>query len=73
VAVVGPHPIPTADETVHPGTAYLTDVGMTGAFEGVIGFSRERIIEKFFSQTPRSFETASGYSPLSGRRPDDER
>jgi len=67
-AVVGTHThVPTADETVRPGgTAYLTDAGMTGAFEGVIGFSRERIIEKFLSQTPRSFETAKKDIRLSG-------
>jgi calcineurin-like phosphoesterase len=59
-AVLGTHThVQTADETVRPGgTAYLTDAGMTGAYEGVIGFARERIIEKFLSQTPRSFETA---------------
>jgi len=59
-AVLGTHThVQTADETLRPGgTAYLTDAGMTGAYEGVIGFSRERIIEKFLSQTPRSFETA---------------
>ena len=59
-AVIGTHThVPTADETIRPGgTAYLSDVGMTGAYEGVIGFARDRIIEKFLSQTPRSFETA---------------
>jgi hypothetical protein len=31
---------------------------MTGAYEGVIGFARDRIIEKFLAQTPKSFETA---------------
>lgn len=59
-AVVGTHThVPTADETIRPGgTAYISDVGMTGAYEGVIGFSKDRIIEKFLSQTPRVFETA---------------
>ena len=59
-AVVGTHThVPTADEPIRPeGTAYLSDVGMTGAYEGIIGFSKDRIIEKFLSQTPRSFETA---------------
>jgi metallophosphoesterase (TIGR00282 family) len=59
-AVVGTHThVATADETIRPGgTAYLSDVGMTGAYEGIIGFSKDRIIEKFLSQTPRSFETA---------------
>jgi hypothetical protein len=59
-AVLGTHThVPTADETVRPGgTAYQTDVGMTGAYEGVIGFARDRIIEKFLAQTPKAFETA---------------
>jgi len=67
-AVVGTHThVPTADETIRPaGTAYLTDAGMTGAHEGVIGFARDRIIEKFLSQTPRSFETAKKDIRLSG-------
>src|ERR1700675_3255409 len=67
-AVVGTHThVATADETIRPGgTAYLTDAGMTGAYEGVIGFARDRIIEKFLSQTPRSFETAKRDIRLSG-------
>ncbi|MEO8191796.1 MAG: TIGR00282 family metallophosphoesterase, partial [Acidobacteriota bacterium] len=50
-AVVGTHThVATADETIRPGgTAYLSDVGMTGAYEGIIGFSKDRIIEKFLS------------------------
>ncbi len=67
-AVVGTHThVPTADETIHPGgTAYLSDAGMTGAYEGIIGFSKDRIIEKFLSQTPRTFETAKKDIRLSG-------
>jgi metallophosphoesterase (TIGR00282 family) len=67
-AVIGTHThVPTADETIRPGgTAYLTDAGMTGAYEGIIGFARDRIIEKFLSQTPRSFETAKKDIRLSG-------
>lgn len=67
-AVLGTHThVATADQTVRPGgTAYQTDVGMTGAYEGVIGFARDRIIEKFLSQTPRSFETAKRDIRLSG-------
>ena len=67
-AVVGTHThVQTADETIHPGgTAYLSDAGMTGAYEGIIGFSKDRIIEKFLSQTPRSFETAKKDIRLSG-------
>ncbi len=67
-AVLGTHThVPTADETIRPGgTAYVTDVGMTGAYEGVIGFTKDRILEKFLSQTPRSFETAKRDIRLSG-------
>jgi metallophosphoesterase (TIGR00282 family) len=59
-ALVGTHThVPTADETIRPGgTAYLTDVGMTGAYAGVIGFNKDRVVEKFLAQTPRSFEPA---------------
>ncbi|MDQ2970928.1 MAG: TIGR00282 family metallophosphoesterase [Acidobacteriota bacterium] len=67
-AVVGTHThVATADETIRPGgTAYLSDVGMTGAYDGIIGFSKDRIIEKFLSQTPRAFETAKKDIRLSG-------
>ena len=67
-AVVGTHThVATADETIRPGgTAFLSDAGMTGAYEGIIGFARDRIIEKFLSQTPRSFETAKRDIRLSG-------
>ncbi|MEO8348018.1 MAG: TIGR00282 family metallophosphoesterase [Acidobacteriota bacterium] len=67
-AVLGTHThVATADETVRPGgTAYQTDVGMTGAYEGVIGFARDRVIEKFLAQTPKSFETAKRDIRLSG-------
>jgi metallophosphoesterase (TIGR00282 family) len=67
-AVIGTHThVPTADETIRPGgTAYLTDAGMTGAYESVIGFSHERVIEKFLTQTPRPFEPAKKDVRLSG-------
>ena len=67
-AVVGTHThVPTADETIHPGgTAYLSDAGMSGAYEGIIGFSKDRIVEKFLSQTPRAYETAKKDIRLSG-------
>jgi metallophosphoesterase (TIGR00282 family) len=60
-AVVGTHThVPTADARVLPGgTAYITDVGMTGARGGVIGVQRERAIEGFLTQLPTRFETAS--------------
>ena len=67
-AVVGTHThVPTADESIRPGgTGYLSDAGMTGAYEGVIGFSKDRIIEKFLAQTPRTFEVAKKDIRLSG-------
>ncbi len=61
-AVVGTHThVQTADERVLPnGTAYLTDVGMTGPHDGVIGVEKEAVIGKFLSALPVRFETASG-------------
>jgi 2',3'-cyclic-nucleotide 2'-phosphodiesterase len=48
-AVLGTHThIPTADETILPqGTAYITDLGMTGPYESVIGIEKEMVIQKF--------------------------
>lgn len=59
-AVVGTHThIPTADETVLPnGTAYITDLGMTGPFESVIGIEKDAAIQKFLNQIPERFEVA---------------
>lgn len=61
-AVVGTHThVQTADERVLPrGTAYLTDVGMTGPADSVIGVKREAAIQKFLTGLPRRFEPASG-------------
>jgi len=66
-AVLGTHThIPTADETVLPqGTAYLTDLGMTGPYESVIGVERQAIIQKFLDQLPTRFEVAKGDVRLS--------
>jgi metallophosphoesterase (TIGR00282 family) len=60
-AVVGTHThIPTADEIVLPkGTAYITDVGMTGPYDSVIGVKKELVIEKFLSGMPSRFEAAT--------------
>jgi hypothetical protein len=59
-AVVGTHThVPTADERILPaGTAFLTDAGMTGPYEGVIGFKSDRVLHRFLLQTPSSFEVA---------------
>jgi metallophosphoesterase (TIGR00282 family) len=61
-AVVGTHThVPTADEHVLPqGTAYITDVGMTGPHSGVIGMDRQGIIKKFLDGLPARFEVAEG-------------
>ena len=59
-AVVGTHThVPTADARVLPGgTAYITDVGMTGPRGGVIGVKREQAIESLLTQMPTRFETS---------------
>jgi metallophosphoesterase (TIGR00282 family) len=61
-AVVGTHThIPTADETILPrGAAYITDLGMTGPFDSVIGIEKQSVIQKFLSQLPARFEVAKG-------------
>jgi len=61
-AIVGTHThVTTADERVLPeGTAYITDVGMTGPHEGIIGMERSAIVKKFIDGLPARFEVASG-------------
>jgi metallophosphoesterase (TIGR00282 family) len=60
-AVVGTHThVPTADARVLPGgTAYISDVGMTGPRGGVIGVKREQAIEALLTQMPVRFETST--------------
>jgi hypothetical protein len=59
-AVLGTHThVPTADARVLPGgTAHITDVGMTGPRDSVIGVKRELVLERFKTQMPVRFETA---------------
>jgi 2',3'-cyclic-nucleotide 2'-phosphodiesterase len=59
-ACVGTHThVPTADARVLPGgTAYISDVGMTGSRGGVIGVKREQAVERFVTQMPIRFETS---------------
>ena len=66
-AVVGTHThVPTADEMVLPrGTAYVTDLGMTGPYDSVIGVEKRAVIEKFLSQMPARFDVAKGDVRLS--------
>jgi hypothetical protein len=78
-AVLGTHThIPTADERVLPGgTAYQTDVGMSGPFDSVIGVEKELVLHKFLTGMPGKFEAAKenpkmcaalvGCDPATGR------
>ena len=84
-AVVGTHThVQTADERILPkGTAYLTDVGMTGPHDSVIGVEIEPALGRFLNGMPSRFETATGNPRLNavvidadektGRAPDIER
>jgi 2',3'-cyclic-nucleotide 2'-phosphodiesterase len=66
--VVGTHThIPTADERVLPGgTAHITDVGMTGPYDSVIGVKKELVIARFLNNMPARFEAATGDVRLCG-------
>lgn len=61
-AVLGTHThIPTADERVLPGgTAYQTDVGMSGPYDSVIGVEKELVLHRFLTGMPGKFEAAKG-------------
>ena len=66
--VVGTHThVQTADERILPrGTAYLTDAGMTGPHDSVIGVERAAIIQRFLTGLPQRFETATENPRLNG-------
>ncbi|HVO92038.1 MAG TPA: TIGR00282 family metallophosphoesterase [Terriglobales bacterium] len=66
--VYGTHThVQTADERIFPGgTAYITDVGMCGPFDSVIGMERETVIRGFITQLPRQFEVAQDNVVLQG-------
>ena len=61
-AVLGTHThVPTADERLlHNGTAYQTDVGMSGPFDSVIGVETEMVVQRFLTGMPGKFEAAKG-------------
>jgi metallophosphoesterase (TIGR00282 family) len=67
-AVIGSHThVQTADERLLPGgTAYLTDAGMCGPIDSVIGMRREEVIGRFLDQRPVHFEVAKGPVILQG-------
>ena len=61
-AVLGTHThIPTADERIlHNGTAFQTDVGMSGPYDSVIGVEKDLVLHKFLTGMPGKFEAAKG-------------
>ena len=67
-AVLGTHThVPTADERVLPGgTALITDVGMTGPYESIIGMRTDKVLHRFLRATPAPFQVAKGDVRLAG-------
>jgi len=67
-AVVGTHThVQTADERVLPkGTGYITDLGMTGPYDSVIGRDKEKVIRRFWTHIPVKYEVAEGDPRLCG-------
>jgi metallophosphoesterase (TIGR00282 family) len=61
-AVVGTHThVPTCDHRILPrGTAYCTDLGMTGPYDSIIGVEKDAVIHRFLTGMPSRFETAKG-------------
>jgi len=67
-AVIGTHThVQTADDRILPlGTAYITDAGMTGSFNSVIGMKKEPAIKKFITMLPSKFSVADGDLRING-------
>lgn len=67
-AVVGSHThVPTADEQILPeGTAYISDLGMTGCYDSVIGMNKDKVLRRFVQKLPERFEVANGRGTLCG-------
>ncbi|MEW6607303.1 MAG: TIGR00282 family metallophosphoesterase [bacterium] len=67
-AVIGTHThVQTADERILPeGTAYITDAGMTGPRDSIIGIKKEIVLKKFLTQIPLRFEVAKGIGQIGG-------
>lgn len=66
--VAGTHThVQTSDDKIlTDGTAYITDIGMTGPSDSVLGMEKERVMNKFIYQTPVRFEVAKGPAELNG-------
>lgn len=67
-AVLGTHThVQTADERILPqGTGYITDVGMTGPRDSVLGIDKDLVVRKFITQMPARFEVAAGVTQFNG-------
>lgn len=67
-AVVGTHThVPTADERILPaGTAYITDVGMTGPYDSILGRNKDRVIRALVTGMPQPYDVASRDTHLAG-------
>src|SRR5699024_9804772 len=67
-AMVGTHThVQTADERILPkGTGYITDAGMTGPYDGIIGVDQDIVIRRFKTNLPARFEVAKGAKQLNG-------
>ena len=65
-AVIGTHThVPTADERIFPnGTAYMSDVGMCGPYNGIIGMRRDLVIHKQRTGLPTKFDIQEGEAQL---------
>jgi metallophosphoesterase (TIGR00282 family) len=68
-AVIGTHThVPTADEGIHAGTAYITDVGMSGVLNSSIGMRYEEVHLRFTTQRPHRYRPAIGPASVCGVR-----
>jgi 2',3'-cyclic-nucleotide 2'-phosphodiesterase len=67
-AVLGTHThVPTADERILPnGTAFQTDVGMSGPYDSIIGVEKDLVLHKFLTGMPGKFEAAKGNPKMCG-------
>lgn len=67
-AVIGTHThVQTADERILPdGTGYITDVGMTGPYDGILGMNKEAVLYRFLTSMPARFEVDTGRAQLNG-------
>ena len=66
--IVGPHThVQTADERILPmGTGYITDAGMTGSADSVIGMEKEPVLRRFLTMLPQKYEVAKGDVEVQG-------